>query len=219
MARLSRAVSDGAGNLYIADPVNNDVVKVDTSGNATVLLGSSGATYTFSLKAPGGIADRHQRHALHCGYRQQRDCGVAQRRACFSAETAGTQTPGPSAVAVDPSGGVWVAMTDFGHVYGFKGGFLWADIHPTGATALNNPQGIAVDGNQNVYIADYGADHVVDAKYYGQTDVIVSTGSIVLGIRPAWLVDRTAISTSPTIPATRSSRSRLQAPRSSTPAP
>jgi len=178
---LSRAVSDGAGNLYIADPVNNDVVKVDTSGNATVLLGSSGATYTFSLKAPGGIAIDTS-GTLYIADTGNNEIVVLPRGGPASVlNTAGTQTPSPSAVAVDPSGGVWVAMTDFGHVYGFKGGFLWADIHPTGATALNNPQGIAVDGNQNVYIADYGANHVVDAKYYGQTDVIVSTGSIVLG--------------------------------------
>jgi len=189
LGSLSRAVSDGAGNLYIADPVNNDVVKVDTSGNATVLVGASGATYTFSLSAPGGIAiDTSGK--LYIADTGHNEIVVLPRGGPVSVmSTGGTQTNSPSAVAVDPAGTVWVAMAGLGHVYGFNGGSLWVDIHPTGAAALSNPQGIAVDGNQNVYIADAGTGHVIDAKYFAGTNTIVSTGSIALGSPGGLAVD------------------------------
>ena len=186
LGSLSRAVSDGAGNLYIADPVNNDILKVDTSGNATVLLGASGATYTFSLSAPGGIAIDTS-DTLYIADTGHNEIVVLPRGGPVSAmSTGGTPTIAPNSVAVDPAGTVWVAMTGFGHVYGFNGGSLWVDIHPTGAATLSNPQGIAVDGNRNVYIADYGAGHVVDAKYFAGTNTLVSTGSITLN-NPAGL--------------------------------
>jgi len=81
---------------------------------------------------------------------------------------------GPSAVAVDPVGNVWVADTGNHRVLRFKKGATTADavlgqpdfasISPptiVSAQTLYLPSGVAVNGNGDLYVADTGASRVL----------------------------------------------------------
>ena len=123
--------ADGAGNIYIADTFNRRIRKVDASGNISTIAG----TGTFGFSGDGGPAT--------------------------SAELGN-----PEGVAVDGAGNIYIADT-FNHrvrkvdasgnistiagtgTFGFSG-----DGGPPTSARLYNPQGVAVDGSGNIYIAD-----------------------------------------------------------------
>jgi streptogramin lyase len=120
---------DGSGNVYVADTYNNTIRKVTPAGVVTTLAGTAGV---------GGSAD---------------GTGAAAR---FST---------PYGVAVDGSGNVYVAdtnnstirkITPAGVVSTLAGNAgAWGSADGTGAGArFNYPQGVAVDGSGNVYVAD-----------------------------------------------------------------
>lgn len=121
---------DSSGNLYIADSANNRVRKV-SSGIITTIAGNGTAGYTGD-KGPATDAELNN----------------------------------PTGVAVDSSGNVYIAdannqvvrmvstsgtITTFAgsNVPGFEG-----DLGPANEAQLNVPVAVAVDSNNNVYIAD-----------------------------------------------------------------
>ena len=139
-ARLSRpsgVAVDGAGNLFIADSGNDRIRKVDSAGVITTVAG----TVEFGFSGDGGPAVQAQLH-------------------------------GPSGVAVDGAGNVYIADRDNKRIrkvdatgtiatiagtveFGFSG-----DGGPASQAQLRNPEGVAVDGADNLFIADSG-NHVV----------------------------------------------------------
>ncbi len=123
------AAVDGAGNVYVADGGDHTIRKISAGGVVTTFAGSSGQ---------GGSADGSGSSALFLY---------------------------PYAVAVDGSGNVYVAdsgnnnirkITAGGSVSTLAGNAgLTGSSDGTGSSALfNAPQGIAVDGSGNVYVAD-----------------------------------------------------------------
>jgi sugar lactone lactonase YvrE len=118
---------DSAGDLFIADTFNNQIRKITPDRTVTTLAGS-GAT---------GSAD---------------DVGTA---ASFNA---------PTGVALDSAGNVYVAdsrndkirkITPAGVVSTFAGSGTFGAADGAGSAAsFNNPQGIATDAADNVYVAD-----------------------------------------------------------------
>ncbi|MEU1465501.1 NHL repeat-containing protein [Streptomyces sp. NPDC005727] len=128
---------DREGNLYIADASNHRVRKVTPSGIITTVAGNGQAGFV----SDGGPA-------------------VA------------TKLYHPHSVAVDGSGNLYIAdysnhrvrkVTPDGIITTVAGngqaGFV-SDGGPAVATKLNAPIGVAVDGDGNVYIADYGNHRV-----------------------------------------------------------
>ena len=125
---MSTAV-DSSGNIYVADAANNTIRKISSSGVASTLAGSPGIA---------GSSDGPAASALFNN---------------------------PQAVTVDSAGNVFVSdtgnstireITTGGTVStlaGSPGVFSYFD--GTNSTALlNEPLGIAVDGSDNVYVAD-----------------------------------------------------------------
>ena len=121
---------DSAGNVYVADSGNDDIRKITPAGVVTTLAGAAGQT---------GSAD---------------DTGSAAR---FNQ---------PAGVAVDSAGNVYVAdasnyeirkITPAGVVTTLAGAAGKADwANGTGnAARFYYPEGVAVDGAGNVYVADY----------------------------------------------------------------
>ena len=141
MLRSPDAVAvDGSGNVYIADTGNHRIRKVDASGFISTFAGS-GTTTVGGFSGDGGAATS-------------------------------ARLDSPDAVAVDGSGNVYIA--DYGNhrVRKVDSSGTISTIAGTGtrgfggdggtatSAQLNYPEGVAVDGSGNVYIADTGNNRV-----------------------------------------------------------
>jgi uncharacterized protein (TIGR03437 family) len=140
---------DSAGNLYIADSLNQRIRKMTPGGAITTVAGNGTAGFSGDGKS-----------ALNA------------------------QLNGPSGVAVDPSGTIYIAdtnnnrirvVTPEGIIYTLAGNGN-AGYFGDGGMAINGslhaPQGVAVDSLGNFYIADT-LDHRV--RRVSQTDNIITT--------------------------------------------
>jgi sugar lactone lactonase YvrE len=125
------AAVDSSGNVYVADSGNNTIRKITPAGVTITIAGTAGLS---------GSADGLGTNAL------------------FNH---------PAGLAVDGSGNVYVAdfgnstirrITPAGSVITFAGAAGQAgNVNATGTNALfNQPEGVAVDSSNNVYVADYG---------------------------------------------------------------
>ena len=143
---------DGAGNLYIADTKNRRIRKVDTTGTITTIAG----TGEYGFSGDGGPA-------------------------------AEAQLSGPSGVAVDGAGNVYIADRETHRIrkvdttgtittiagtgeYGFSG-----DGGPAAEAQLGFPNGVAVDGAGNVYIADRNNARIRKVDTTGTITTIAGT--------------------------------------------
>ena len=152
---------DGNGNLFIADTGNQSVRKVDAAGKISTFAGSFGAN-----RSPYAIAvDRANN--VYVSYSDAN--GITKYSPGGSptelAPTVFSQEP----IAVDAAGNMYalnqeglVKITPDGNTIAIGS---WNSQFPTdGAPALTggmvNPSALAVDGADNVYIADSGANAV-----------------------------------------------------------
>jgi len=181
---------DGSGNVYVADSNNSTIRKVTSAGVVTTLAGSAGtdgsADGTGSAAqffVPIGVAvdgsgNVYVADSNNNTIREVTPAGVVSTLAGLagtdgSADGTGSaaQFSGPSGVAVDGSGNVYVAdsnnstirkVTPAGVVTtlaGSAGNPGSAD--GTGSAAqFSGPSGVAVDGSGNVYVADAGNDTI-----------------------------------------------------------
>ncbi len=176
---------DNAGNVYVADSANHTIRKVTPAGVVTTLAGVAGqygnADGTGSaarLAGPKGLAVDNAGNLYVADYynntiRKVTPTGIVTTltgSAGSAGSTDGTgsaaQFNGPSGMAVDSAGNVYVAdsgnhtirkVTPAGVVTtlaGLAGQYGTAD--GTGIAArFTRPKGVAVDNAGNVYVADY----------------------------------------------------------------
>jgi sugar lactone lactonase YvrE len=127
---------DNAGNIYIADTMNNLVRKVAPGGIITTLagggslgVGDGGPATSAQLNGPAGVA-------------------VDSSGNLYIADSGNNRVR-----MVAPGGGITT-------VAGAGSASLWGDGGPATGSQLNTPGGVSVDSSGNLYIADTGNQRV-----------------------------------------------------------
>ncbi len=174
---------DAAGNLHIADTLNNRIRKVDTGGVITTVAGSGTkggtAATAAQLRHPRGVAVDAAGNLYIADTLNQRIRKVDTGGAITT--VAGTGTSGysgdggaataaqlykPSGVAVDAAGNLYIADFRNNRIRKVDTGGAISTVAGTGesgdggdggaatAAQLTWPQGVAVDSTGNLYIAD-----------------------------------------------------------------
>ena len=179
--------SDGAGNLYIADQLNQRIRKVDSDGNITTVAGDGTPSYSgdggpavaAQLFAPSGVALDGAGNLYIADTLNQRIRKVDTAGVITTVAGDGTQDFGgdggaataaqlffPWGVALDGVGNLYIADAGNSRIrkvgaagvistvagdgtFGYSG-----DGGPAGAAQLFAPYGVALDGAGNLYIAD-----------------------------------------------------------------
>jgi hypothetical protein len=175
---------DTTGNLYIADTKNHVIRKVTPAGTITTIAGTGvegfngdGIATASQLDTPTGIAvdaigtvyvaDSHNhriRRITGTTIATIAGTGIAGYSGDGAAATA-AQLALPSAVAVDASGGIYIADTNNHRIREITGTtittiagsgeeFYAGDGAAATAAALDSPTGVAVSSTGVVYIAD-----------------------------------------------------------------
>src|SRR5579862_8815704 len=163
LANPLKMAVDSKGNLYIADQCNNRIRKVDFTGVITTVAGSGNS---------GGI------------------CGMASGYSGDGGPATAAQLSGPSGVAVDSVGNVYIAdsgnqvirkVDTTGKISTFAGG---GTANPgsggpaTGVGFTSMLAGLAIDGFDNLYIAD-GISRVFKVTQGGTITTVA--GAVALG--------------------------------------
>lgn len=174
---------DGSGNLYVADSGNDTIRKITANGVATTLAGlpgSSGSTDGIGSMArfnnPQGVAvdgagNVYVADTYNHTIRKITADGVVSTLAGLAGHNGAIDGAGSAAlfnrpwdVATDNAGNIFVAdsyshrirkVTPAGVVTTFAGSSESGNSDGVGTAArFWNPQGVAVDGTGNVYVAD-----------------------------------------------------------------
>jgi streptogramin lyase len=182
--------TDAQGNVYVADFNNNRIRKIDANGNVTTLAGDGEATYgdgtggangTAKFNHPTGVATDAQGNAYVADYQNNRirkidtsgnvttfaGNGTAGYADGAGGPHGGAEFNGPTGVAVDAQGNVYVADFDnsrirkidaLGNTITLAGngtpGFVDGTGGPNGTAEFSLPCAVAVDAQGNVYVAD-----------------------------------------------------------------
>jgi len=185
---LPRGVGvDSVGNVYVGDLANNRIRKITPAGVVTVLAGSGSGTFangtgtSASFSSPWGVAADSEGNVyvgdqLNHRIRKISPAGVVTTLAGSGTATfgngtgAGASFNAPHAVAVDRNGNVYVAdnanfrirmITPAGVVSTLAGSGTSAVTDGTGVGAsFGTPQGVTVDSDGVVYVADYGGHRI-----------------------------------------------------------
>ncbi len=146
---------DGAGNLYIADEENHRIRKVSTSGIITTIAGTgvkgfagdAGLATNAQLEQPAGVAVDAAGNIWHIAD------SVNQRIRMVGLDGIITTVAGNGMVAFGGDGGLAVDAS------------------------LNFPEGVAVDGSGNLYIADTQNHRIRQVSLGGIITTVAGTGT------------------------------------------
>ncbi len=176
---------DGSGNLYIADDFNRRIRRVDAFGIITTIAGTGergfsgdgGPAIEAQVSNPTGVAMDGAGNLYIADWGNGRVRRVDTEGIITTIAGGGSggdggpaveaRLNGPEGVAVDSAGNVYIAhhrirrVDPLGTITTSAGGGGWGfsgDGGPAVQARLRSPEGVAVDGLGNVYIAD-SANH------------------------------------------------------------
>jgi sugar lactone lactonase YvrE len=157
---------DDKGNVYIADTQNHRVRKVNPGGTITTFAGRSRVP---SLSGGGLSGDGGP--AISAELNSPLGVAVDGQGNVYIADTQNHRVR-----KVNPGGTITtIAGTGSGALPANQGGFS-GDGGPATAAQLSGPRGVAVDGQGNVYIADYYNNRVRKVNPGGTITTIAGTG-------------------------------------------
>jgi hypothetical protein len=195
---------DGSGNVYVADRDNHRIRKINSAGVVSTLAGGTsgfadgtGAAASFTF--PIGIASdtNGSIYVADTGNHKIRKitgAGVVSTLAGGTlgfADGAGSLAKfyNPAGIAVDGGGNLYVAdnsnsrirkITSAGVVSTLAGSGLAGFADGAGTSAkFSTPNGVAVDGNGNVYVGDYSNQRIRKITSAGVVSTLAGSG--VLG--------------------------------------
>ena len=176
LGNVTSLALDSAGLLYIADPQNNAVFRIDSSGNISVFAGNGlqgfsgegGAATSASLSLPTGIAFDGAGNLYITDQGNQRIRKVTTDGTIHT--IAGTGQSGfldgpalsakmqnPACIYVDAPGNLYFTDNGNNRIRKIDLTGNISTIAGDGTTAtLNNPKDFAFDAAGNLYIADFG---------------------------------------------------------------
>ena len=157
---------DAAGNVYIADYVNNRVVKLPWTGTGY----GAQTTVGTHLSAPTAVALDGAGNVYIAN-----STGDPVRVSAVSGvqTTVGTGFDTPAAMAVDAYGNLYIADSGNNSVVMLP---VDGSAQTTVGTGLSAPAGVAIDSIGNIYIADSGNNRVVMVPVSGSAETTVGTG-------------------------------------------
>ena len=200
----SGVAADHAGNLYISDPGNNRIRRVDADGTIATIAGTGERGYDFhgpaveaQLDKPSGVVVDEAGNLYIVGLY---NFGIRRVDATGTMiEVAGSALPlyereneqpfsRDRGLAVDDSGNLFISNIDYNYVRrvdaagtvslvaGTREPGFGGDGGPGVEAQLNYPEGLAVDKAGNLYIADSGNHRIRRVDAAGTITTIAGTG-------------------------------------------
>ncbi|HEY6768832.1 MAG TPA: Ig-like domain repeat protein [Candidatus Sulfotelmatobacter sp.] len=167
---------DSLGNLYIADPGNNQIVEVSAAGVVSVLAFPG---LSPVLSAPQAVAVDGSGNVFVTDSNNARIVELSGGVA--SVVATGGLLNYPDGLAFDAAGNLYIADANNNDIVKVPAGGSAASLVITGlGTALNQPGGLAVDVAGNLYIADGGNSRIVKVAPGGAGTVLSITGGLTL---------------------------------------
>jgi sugar lactone lactonase YvrE len=169
--------ADRAGNVYIADTGNNRIRKVDTNGVLTAV--------TTGYSPKGVVAD-----AAGNLYFIDSSFGLRKVDTNGAVTTLTNGMANPSGLAIDSNGNLLVADTGHNRILKVDTNGVMTRVAGTGTLGfsgdgglatnanLNQPQGVAVDGAGNLYIADRYNHRIRKVDVNGVITTIAGTNTL-----------------------------------------
>ena len=175
---------DAAGDVYIADSLNDRIVEITAGGTAKVLL-NSGA----GLSSPEGVAVNAAGTQLYIADTNNgRVLGYALPAMTQNLSVTGLDQP--AGVAIDPlNGDVIVAVAGTSATSGevvsiTTGASPTLQVLATSSSTypIDQPAGVAVDAAGNIYVANTAANNVVEISASGTESQLPETFSSPFGV-------------------------------------
>ena len=180
---------DAAGNIYIADTGNNEIVLVNPQGVASVLT----ITLSPALSSPAGITVDGAGNLYIADTGNNRVVKVTFAGASSVVSMGSVTLNAPKGIAVDPSGNLFIADTGNNQLVEVPSGGAAGVLTITGLSSpstLSGPIGLAADVNGKLYVADSGNNRIVSVAAGGTAGTAVGiAGGVTLNTPSGVAVD------------------------------
>jgi sugar lactone lactonase YvrE len=167
---------DGAGNLFIADHGNSRIVKVATSGTASVFA-ISGLSTPISLPTALAFDGAGNLYITDYGVGRIVEVNPAGQGTVLATGSFTFVPVNITGAAVDAFGNVYIADHLNNRILKVDPLGNTTIVSVSSAGTLSGPQGVAVDGSGNLYIVDSGHQRIIQLTTAGVASVMQFAGA------------------------------------------